>query len=120
MIRIEIPGAPPLLLNSRLHHMAKYRGSRKWYNWVRIALAGSIPKTPYNRARIRYERHHGFVEPDQDNLVSGFKWIQDGIVMAGVVSNDTQSIIMTEHHWFPSSPKKSHVVIEIEDLTHQT
>lgn len=113
MIQFEIPGAPPLLLNSRLHHMVKYRQSKKWYDWVHLALGRQIPAVPYPRAFIRYERHCGQQRPDQDNLVSGFKWVQDGLVLSGVIEEDREHNIETLHYWFPSSPKEKHIRVTL-------
>lgn len=118
MIRVEVPGAPPLLLNARLHWREIKRLKKKWYAWVHLALGQQVPPEPFRRACVRYVRYCGVRRPDRDNLVSGFKWIQDALVRSGVFVDDTEETLITMHEWFPASPLEKRVVIEILPVYH--
>jgi hypothetical protein len=113
MIDIEVPGAPPLLLNARLHWRSLQEKKSKWYEWTAMAVAAQVPPEPFERACVRYSRYCGFREPDYDNLVSGFKWIQDGLVRAGVLRGDEVRHLETHYEWHPASPKEKRVHIQI-------
>jgi Holliday junction resolvase RusA-like endonuclease len=113
LIEFELPGAPPLLLNSRRHHMSLHREKKQWYGWVHIALGRQRPKEPFDRICVEYVRHCGYTRPDRDNLQSGFKWIQDALVLSGVVRDDTEDCIEAYHDWKKSSKKDKKITVRI-------
>jgi len=102
-----------------MHHMKAHRLKKKWYIWVGIALIGQIPKRPHSRARVIYTRYCGYIRPDGDGLVSSFKWVQDGIVLAGVLANDRTDNIHAEYRWFPASAKDKKITVEIIPVDHR-
>lgn len=116
MIEFEIPGAPPLLLNSRMHHMAKNRECKKWKHWVWRATIGKKPSEPLLVAAVTYERFCGYQEPDYDNLVSGFKWVQDGLVEAGILTDDRRGNIESEYVWHKAAPKDKRIRVTIDPI----
>ena len=116
MIRFEIPGAPPLKLNARMHWAQKAKLAKQWKKHVYEATLGRAPATPYKRAIVRYVRHCGYKRPDHDNLVSGFKWVQDGLVEAKIISDDTMENIETYHEWRKARPSEKRIEVEIVEI----
>jgi len=114
MIDFEVPGAPPLLLNSRMNWRTLHRRRKEWKEWVSLALrACRIPDEPLRSAVVVYDRYCGYQEPDYDNLVSSFKWVQDAIVEAGVVADDARRFLETHHHWHPATPLEKRIRVRI-------
>jgi hypothetical protein len=118
VIQFEIPGAPPLLLNSRQHHLALHREKKKWYGWVHIAIGRQAPPEPFERIAVAYVRHCGRTRPDRDNLVSGFKWIQDALVLSGLVVDDKEENIESHYDWVPASKAEKMVSVNIVPIMH--
>lgn len=87
--------------------------ARRWKEQVWYASRSQRPEKPFEKAIVRYVRYCGHIEPDQDNLASGFKWIQDGLVEAGFFVDDSMSHLEAYYEWEPSNPKNKRVTIEI-------
>lgn len=119
MISISIPGAPPLLLNSRLHWRTIHSERTRWKKRVEGVVYEMVRKpdwVPIEAAKIAYHRFCGNVEPDHDNLVSGFKWIQDALVEQRVLTNDRTTNIVPSYHWAKASRLSKRILIEITPL----
>ena len=116
MIDFEIPGAPPLLLNARLHWRSVHRQRGQWKSWVSTALLGRIPPEPFNHALVVYTRYCGYQEPDYDNLVSSWKWIQDAMVEVGLLGEDRRSNIEPMYLWEKATPKQKRVRIQVQPI----
>lgn len=113
MFEFVLPGAPPLLLNSRLHWRKANKQKIAWYEVVRLATLRQIPKVPFEAGCIRYIRCCGNMEPDYDNLVSGFKWITDGLIRAGLFEDDTQRHLEIEYLWASATPKSKRIIVQM-------
>lgn len=113
MISLELPGCPPLLLNSRLHWRTLHREKAKWYERVYYHARAIKPPAPWDFAEVRYTRFCGYVEPDHDNLVSGTKWIQDALVKAGLFVDDSPDHLLAKHAWARCAPRFKRVLVEI-------
>lgn len=117
MIEFEIAELPPMLLNSRMHFRAKYTKQMYWYGRVLMALAkvGAVGVS-VSPAQATYTRCAGSRLPDFDNLVSSFKWIQDAVVLAGVLDDDAPYHINPQFRWEKASPKKGLIRIQISSM----
>jgi hypothetical protein len=122
MIRFEIPDVPPLLLNSRLHWRSVHSKRTVWYGLVLGAVHKQRPPRPFERAAVRYLRMSGNKnqQPDHDNLVSSFKWIQDTLIYCGILAGDGPAHIEAVYDWQPA-PRKGktllkRVAVEIEPI----
>jgi len=70
---------------------------------------------PMMKARLTLTRASSS-EPDFDGLVSGFKRVIDGLVAAGVLINDKQSVIgQSRYVWEKASPKRGCVKVLVEE-----
>jgi Holliday junction resolvase RusA-like endonuclease len=66
-----------------------------------------------DKARVRFTRHSS-IRPDFDNLAASFKAVQDGLIDAGVIANDTFAVIGNpEYSWEKASPKGGKITIEV-------
>ena len=91
-VSFELDGLPPLLLNSRLHWRKAHKLKREWYQRVAVAVQKQKPPVPCYKAAITFIRKSS-VRPDNTNLVSSFKWIEDGLTLAGVIFDDNHDVI---------------------------
>lgn len=113
MIEFEIAGAPPLLLNARIHWRELRRQKAQWYSWVHIALGRQAPAEPFDRACVRFTRHCGTRRPDRDNLISGSKWIQDALVNEGVLLDDQEENLEAHHEWHAATKKAKRIHVQV-------
>jgi Holliday junction resolvase RusA-like endonuclease len=91
---------------------------KNWYSWVHIAIGQQAPPEPFERACVRYVRYCGVRRPDRDNLVSGFKWIQDGLVKSGLLQDDKEENIVAYHEWFPAKKADKRILVEFMPILH--
>jgi hypothetical protein len=117
-LEIQLPGLPKTTnRKSSFGHWAQRKAEAdKWKNMVDLACMGKRPQKPLKTARIAYIRHSS-VEPDFDGLVSTFKHIQDGLILAGIIENDKPSNIgQPSFRWFREKPGKGFVEVLVEEL----
>lgn len=103
--------------NVRLHWRVKHVESLKLKSRVKtqVVLHGP-PPAPLDKARVTLERHSSS-EPDFDGLVSGFKFILDGLVDAGVLINDKMSVIGAPIYiWKKAKKCAGKVKITVEEI----
>ncbi len=117
-MKIVIPGRLPGLneiIAAAKSHYAKYSTEKKAYTeevaW--LAKQARLPKL---------EKVYLFItwfEPDRrrdpDNIMTGQKFILDGLVAAGVLPNDSQKYIAGIVHRFRVDRKNPRVEVVIED-----
>jgi crossover junction endodeoxyribonuclease RusA len=87
-------GIPLLSANGREHHMARYRKGRALKD-AAIVMARKAKIPPLERITVTVlydppDRRHR----DHDNLAPNGKHISDGIVIAGVVPDDTPEYVV--------------------------
>ena len=107
----------PKMVNviGRRHWRVKHREAKLWKNLVHgHCRAIGIEDLGLKKAMLTFTRHSS-VEPDADNLVSGFKHVQDGLVQAGVIVDDKPSIIGTPKYLWSFAPvERGKITIKIE------
>lgn len=118
MIEFELRGVPPLILNARLHWQVAEKQKLEWYGRVLVTIGKKRlrPAEPIRRAFVVYTRHCGYRRPDQTNLSSGVKWIEDALVYAGVLGGDDQSYVENVYEWAPASPKDKRISVSIAPI----
>lgn len=95
------------------HWRVRKAESDKWKKWVCAAInAGrKFKEWPLEKANLTLIRHSSS-RPDPDGLVSGFKAVIDGLVVAGVLKNDKfKNIGMPNYMWQPAAPKKGFITV---------
>ena len=71
---------------------------------------------PFKTVRIEFMRA-STQEPDWDGLVSGFKFVTDGLVKAGVMIDDTPSVIKSaDYKWIKCSKKEQGIFVCVWDF----
>jgi Holliday junction resolvase RusA-like endonuclease len=101
-LEIEIRELPKLPnANMYSHWRSRHRDAVKWKNLVRnecdelcrlnARIASAIP---FKCARVTLTRYSSR-EPDRDNLMFSWKHCIDGLVLAGVIADDTPAVIGT-------------------------
>lgn len=122
-IEFELDGLPHMTNASgrnSTHWRAKKAQADLWKNAVAVELIGRWPGPqspmgqPMKQARLTLTRFSS-VSPDPDGLVSGFKHVIDGLVLAGVMENDKmENIGMPDYRWvkWPKGNGKIRVVVE--------
>lgn len=106
----------PKTLNSLSHVHWRYQQleMRKWTKLVTIATLGKTPPKPLAKAKITYKRHSS-VEPDHDNMVGSYKFVQDALIKAGIIINDKPSVIGKPDYFHEyAKPGKGFITVKVE------
>lgn len=110
-LAIRIPGLPRL--QGKVHWSIATRERKRWSNAVHWHAKGKKPTEPLTRARLRFVRFSS-TEPDGDNLQHSFKPLRDGLVRAGVISDDTPDVVgKPEYEWRKTRREGGFVSIEV-------
>lgn len=98
------------------HWAIKKKEADKWKGLVAQAIhaAGPSPiRLPVQTAKLKLTRFSS-VQPDSDGLVSGFKHVVDGLVRAGVLTNDKyKNVGMPQYLWEYAKPKAGRIRVEV-------
>lgn len=98
---------------------AKRRDAKKWQKWVGYCLMGKTPPKPLQRVRVTFTRYSS-VQPDDDNLPTGFKAIRDALVNYGVVVDDSPQHFEGKYVWAHAPNGRGKIRIEIDERTSDT
>lgn len=100
----------PVNRTGRLHWAVKNKITKEWHQRVRIEVETlGAPSTPLKKAFVMCERHSA-VCPDYDGLVSSFKHVIDGLVVTGVLEDDSMKHIgMPEFKWFKTKRGEGYI-----------
>jgi crossover junction endodeoxyribonuclease RusA len=115
-LTLVIPGLPESINSiGRKHFMVKTAESKKWRTYVVFESKGkALPPTPLAKAKLTFTRVSKR-QMDFDNLVSSFKAVQDGLVDAGIIINDTPRVIGTPTYlWEKCLGNNAFIKIKIE------
>jgi hypothetical protein len=116
VLELEIPGLPKRTNNAQANWRAKYAEAKKWKRLVlnAVVFARKQPKAPCQKAQVTLTRHSS-VRPDFDGLVSSFKHVIDGLILAKVIVNDNHDVIgVPEYLWEKAPPKLGRITIKVE------
>lgn len=99
-LSVTIPGRPPTP-NARRHWRARAKDDAKWKAVAHDHALAAKPEgwTPLARARLSIE----FLVPDrrerdEDNLIASTKPLTDGLVSAGVLTGDSNRVILERQY----------------------
>lgn len=116
VIEFEIAGLPKQTNQNTGHWRRKMAEAVKWKTAVAVAVAKLRPPKPLNKARITFVRC-STKQPDFDGLVSGFKHVLDGLVIRGVLVNDTHAVIgQPSYSWEYARPGHGKIKIKVESI----
>jgi crossover junction endodeoxyribonuclease RusA len=91
--RIDLPLTRPLSMNDREHHMVKARRVASLRRVVRTLVSTKqVPAYPKIEIELHYTPRDAR-RRDATNLVATLKAVEDGIVDAGVVPDDTPQYV---------------------------
>lgn len=109
--RLQVAGSGRGSVRSRIRETRRWRDDIAW-----LARAHGVPSSPLCTARVRFVRHSS-LRPDYTNLVASFKAIEDGLVRAGVLSDDSFAVIgQAEFAWEKASPRAGFIEIFVESV----
>jgi Holliday junction resolvase RusA-like endonuclease len=120
MIKLVIPGIPPNLNKWRnMHHHEEARQKREWEEivWLETLAQNIKPAMPIKKARVNYtfffesNRRH-----DPTNCYGSVKWLEDGLVYAGVLEDDSFDNVKNDVEKGGVDKHNPRVVITIEEL----
>lgn len=114
--RFEIPGRF-VSLNEfyRMHPLQQHKTKQE--HDERVAMSAKAAKLKPVRCRVRYrvlwvEQNR---KRDLDNVAFGKKFIQDGLVKAGIIKNDTHHEIAGFSDEFAYDSQNPRIVVTIEE-----
>jgi hypothetical protein len=116
---IELHGLPKRTNSNNGHWRTRQREALKWKRLVceLVTLSKMKPDKPIEKAKLTCIRFSS-VEPDADGLVSSFKHVIDGLILAGVLENDRMSNIgMPEYRWEKVAPKMGKIQVIVEEVS---
>lgn len=115
-IEFTLPGLPKVVNATAGHHYRrKHAEMSTWVDRVALAVARHKPKAPLAKAYLKLIRH-SYVCPDPDGLVSGFKYVVDGLVKNGVLVDDKMSVIgMPDYRWEKAHQKKGFITVSVSE-----
>ena len=102
---VGLPKTP----NSRQHWAEKMKHTRLWRDYSCMSARRNRPPRPLTKAKVTYTRH-SFTSPDFDNLVASFKPIQDGLIDAKIIVNDSFDVIGQPSFVWVKAPRGSGAV----------
>lgn len=120
-MKLIIQGIPPNLNKWRsMHHHQEAKEKKEWENVVRLeVLAQKIkPVTPIKKAKLTYtfffktDAGH-----DPTNCQGCVKWLEDGLVKAGVLEDDTFEHVKNDVEKGGIDKLNPRVEIDIEVIT---
>lgn len=113
---VTIPGLPSL--ENRFQHWRKTQKERlHWQQLVAYAFSGKKPKKPLEKCVLIYTRCTADA-PDFDNMTRSYKGVQDGLVKAGIIKDDTLAVIVDRGYFFEKTSRKDACIkIEVMEVT---
>ncbi|WP_245828912.1 Holliday junction resolvase [Salipaludibacillus agaradhaerens] len=118
MIQFTIPGTLPstneIIAASKKHHM-EYAQMKRTFTQLVMLHARKLPKIEAADFEITW--YCKDKRKDKDNIIGGQKFIFDGLVGAGKLTNDGWSQIGDITHGFEVDKQKPRVLVKIKALT---
>lgn len=119
-LEFELLGLPRMTNSSgrkSTHWRVLKKESDAWKLRVHQRVKHMRPLVPLKRAKLTLTRCSS-VSPDSDGLVSGFKHVIDGLVIAGVLENDKfVNIGMPTYLWRKVPAGKGMIRVVVEEVT---
>ena len=101
--------------NGRTHWSHKMREAKKWRSLTALHASKQRPEKPLEKAEVVFTRYSA-QSPDFDGLVSSFKHLQDGLIDAGIIVNDTMEVLKSTYKWSKAPIRNGYVTIELFEL----
>lgn len=118
-LEFELLGLPRMTNASgrkSTHWRVLKKESDAWKLRVHQVVKSSRPFVPLKRAKLILTRCSS-VCPDSDGLVSGFKHVIDGLVIAGVLENDRyENIGFPTYLWRKVKPGEGKIIVVVEGV----
>lgn len=117
VLELPIPSAD-IAGNNRVHHMNRYKASRDATTDAKlVASTATFPPGGITPARLRID-WYGWTLPDWDNAIARCKPYIDGIVLAGIIPDDSpRHLVDIKLGDMKIDRKNRRVVLTIERVT---
>lgn len=114
----EVPGRFPSLNEFyRMNRWEQGRVKRECDERVAWAAKAAGMKPAKGRVRYRVTWYEENRKRDLDNVAFGKKFVQDGLVKAGILENDTRKEIAGFADEFEYDPGNPRIVVVVEEAT---
>lgn len=115
-LKIKLPGLPKMMnkVHSRWSRMSE---RKKWKSAVYCSIRQEDrPPEPLAKAHITCIRRSSKV-PDYDGIVSGFKHIIDGLIEAGIITDDSMEVIgVPDFRWEKVSQRQGEIEVHVHAI----
>lgn len=111
----ELPGLNEIIESSKTH-WAKYAGKKKKLTQDIALLAKTQIKGQYKKIDLTFFWYCKNKHRDKDNIIAGQKFVIDGLVEAGIITNDGWEQIGNISHSFEVDKENPRVEIFIEEV----
>jgi len=122
-MKFEIPGRLPGLneiIAAAKSHYAKYSTEKKERTEEVAWLAKQARLPKFEKACLVITWFEPDRRRDPDNIMAGQKFILDGLVQAGTITNDSQRYIQSITHRFGVDRENPRVEVEITEASEHT
>lgn len=115
-LEIEIPHLPRMSNGLLRQHYWKIKSEKdKWHKLIICEIGLNRPDVPLKKAKIDFTRFSA-KKPDKDGLISGFKYVQDALVLGGIIEDDSDDVIDTSHAWEFAGRRKGKIRIVVQEI----
>lgn len=118
MLEFKITALPlPYNRIAHMHWAQKKKHNDHWYALIKAAIRGRLPTKPLPKASLYFKRVSSR-EPDFDGLVSSFKGVVDGLVLAGVLENDRLSNTgVPTYVWEKGTKNSGYIHVKVTEVS---
>lgn len=117
IIRFEIPGTLPSMneiITATKKHRLRYSDMKRKYTQLVMKSCEGLPSVESANFHITWYCENR--KKDKDNIISGQKFIFDGLVDGGILENDGWKQVGDINHSFAIDKDNPRVVVEIQLL----
>ena len=117
-LNLSIDGLPATYNSIAMRsYWVKIRNKNLWKDLISHHVRGQEPlHGPLKNARCSFTRCSSKA-PDYDGLVQSFKPVLDGLVEAGILSDDSMAVIgKPEYEWQPVKRGEGMIKIRVEEV----
>jgi hypothetical protein len=114
-VTVRIDGLPKLPNAIRYRHWRIVQRERDlWHQLVAAHFCSKRPPKPLQWASLTFVRH-SIAPPDQGNLAASWKDVEDGLVHAGVIVDDSPEHVRCRYLWCKLRAGKGYVTVQVRE-----
>lgn len=115
-LEFRLEGLPKPINAQGSNWAKKSREANLWKRSVTLTIGLRRPIAPLPRAQLVLTRFSS-TTPDYDGLISSWKHVIDGLVIHGVLEDDSMAHIgMPTFHWYHAPRNKGFIEVSVKEI----